>query len=252
MTSHVHTSVFSSSTSGLITYKPGPYCVDHRSDKCEHALSAIDTRDDVPHIAEMIEDDKSVGLGFSLSVPLWPNFYIWEDLKYKVQTDDTIGNYAILEPPATGKHPEFHAGIKRVLPGEGARDVANVLLQQFEDLLELDWPSGQFAKGCRSRNHTMKYQQEIEKVANAGSSGPMAPHLYALRSRAMCAFCWADMYGSEARRVAGSNAAIAAADMTDDFEDLLPDDSMGGRRRSSFAPELKAAGPDYETAYLPF
>lgn len=193
----------------------GPWCVDHKSSQCEHAIGEIASRHDVEPLSSFIENMK-VGSGIMLSVPLWTSFYMWEDLKFVIRHNDVLGSYGELVP--RGKHATFDLGVTKLLRGEGADDLSRTMVQQFEDIMELDRPAK--LPGCRSGQHSLNYQAEIERLASSRSTDRLMPHLYGLlgREKPICAFCWADSYGGDARRVSGNAQEASKAD---DFSDLL-------------------------------
>ena len=116
---------------------PGPWCINHKSSQCKHALSAIQHRVDVQHLTDFLETTVK-GQRFHLTVPMWPGFYMWEDLEFEVTSDQVIGRYAKLLD--RGKNATFDLGINKLLRGESAMDLGNTMGQQFADLMELDRP----------------------------------------------------------------------------------------------------------------
>jgi hypothetical protein len=222
------------SLSAVITwdYKvhAGPWCTDHKSVQCEHALDAIKQRTDALYIAEFL-DAASPGQKLKLLVPLWPTFYMWEDLEFVIAPMSALGNTGVLTD--RGKHATFDLGVERLISGESAWDLGVTMTNQFSDIMELDRPSK--LPGCKAPTHGMKYQQQIENLARRAREDELAaqrlmPHLYGLMGRRtpMCAFCWGDSYGGDARRVSSNPVDAAKAD---DFDDLLPDSSLGGKGR---------------------
>jgi hypothetical protein len=185
---------------------------------CEHAISAIRARDDAPHIDSFL-DEARAHAHISLAVPLWPEFFIWEDLKFEVVRDAVFGSYGRLIN--RGKHATYDLGVTRLLRGESANDLSATMVRQFVDVYEVDRPTTM--PGCMSGQHKMPYQARINKlVQNAAKTKDMTdltPHLYGLLGRKICAYCWADMYGGPARRVSGNPEDAAA--VADDFNDLL-------------------------------
>lgn len=230
-----------------VSFLPTPMCVEHRSDQCHHIIEVINQGLDVAPLAEFIENGKN-GEKFTLSIPLWPDHHMWEKVPYKVRIDPVFGPMGSRVVGFGGKISAFHESLNRVVPGDSIYGLTRVLRQQFEDLIELEWQGpgkGTFRHGCRSGSHNFKYQKVLDRLM--ADSGPgkistiLEPHLYALRTRDMCALCWADAYGNESRRVTGSDANIwptdgALVDEAADFADLLPDSSMGkGRAIKSFS-----------------
>ena len=71
----------------------------------------------------------------------------------------------------------------------------------------------------------MNYQQKLNALSktaelNEEAMEQLMPHLYGLvgRETPMCAFCWADAYGGDARRVSGNESEAAKVA---NFDDLL-------------------------------
>lgn len=198
---------------------PGPWCVTHKSVQCAHAISALDARGDVPHITEFLES-ASRGFRFKLFVPLWTGFFMWEDLQFEVVHDQVLGVYGRLID--RGKFATFDLGVEQLLRGESARDLGNTMMRQFADMMELDRPAA--LPGCRSGVHKMPYQRKLNQLSQAQPGDEHAvqqlmPHLYGLlgRSTPMCAFCWADAYGGDARRVSGNATEEAKVSNMDDL-----------------------------------
>lgn len=193
----------------------GPYCTDHKSVQCEHAISEIAGRKDAHPLSIFLEEVK-IGTQLELKVPLWTSFYMWEDLMFVVKKNDVLGPYGELVD--RGKRRTFDLGVGKLLRGESAEDLSRTMVQQFEDLMELEQPKK--LPGCKSGSHKMFYQSQIEELIAANRTDRLMPHLYGLlgRETPMCAFCWADAYGGDARRVSGVETEAAKAD---DFSDLL-------------------------------
>lgn len=198
----------------------GPWCTDHRSTQCDHATRAIQNREDVPHIERFLAE-ASTGDTLSLLVPMWPGYFMWEDLTFQVVPHPSMG--AVGKLLDRGKFSTYDLGVYQVLPGESGHDLAATMIQQFIDIMELDRPTK--LPGCRAPRHSMKYQSIIDDLARRSDSSQQAqdsliPHLYGLlgRKAPMCAFCWADAYGQDARRVSGVESEASKAD---DFSDLL-------------------------------
>ena len=198
----------------------GPWCINHKSVQCTHAIAALNHRMDAAHIAEFLESSVK-GTHFKLMVPLWTNYFMWEDLAFEVVSDQAIGRYGRLLN--RGKFATYDLGVTKLLRGESAMDIGRTMVQQFSDIMELDRPTN--IPGCKSGVHKMPYQRrlnELSKVAglNEDATLQLMPHLYGLvgRETPMCAFCWADAYGGDARRVSDNpedQAKVA------DFSDLL-------------------------------
>ena len=68
-------------------------------------------------------------------------------------------------------------------------------------------------------------------VRQVDNDPALTPHLYGLVSRQICAYCWADMFGGDARRVDPNYDGPVVSE--DDFADLLPDPGMGQGRRTN-------------------
>jgi hypothetical protein len=208
-----------SSVNGIVydyTQWAGPYCTDHKSVQCEHAIAEIADRKDAHPLSIFIEEMKP-NTGLTVMVPLWTSFYMWEELNFLIKNNSALGNYGSLQ--SRGKAATFDLGVTKLLRGESAEDLSRTMVQQFEDIMELDRPAK--LPGCRSGNHSLKYQSTIESWARDSSSTMrLMPHLYGLlgRETPICAFCWADSYGGDARRVSGIANEAAKAD---DFSDLL-------------------------------
>ncbi len=198
----------------------GPWCINHKASQCQHAITALQNRLDVPHLSDWLETAPK-GTRFSLTVPMWPGYYMWEDLKFEIASSQVIGRYGKLLD--RGKSVTFDLGITQLLRGESAMDLGNTMGQMFADLMELDRPTN--LPGCKSGIHKMPYQRrlnDLSKVAGLDNDASLEllPHLYGLlrRDTPMCAFCWADAYGGDARRVsdnAQDQAKVA------NFDDLL-------------------------------
>jgi hypothetical protein len=201
------------------TEHAGPWCVSHRSSQCDHALVEITERRDAPYIRHHITEEFQQGK-IQLFVPMWPQFYIWEDLKFQIVRDPMIGLYGKLVD--RGKNATYDLGVNRLIPGESAFDLSETMVRMFSDLIELEKPS--VIPGCKSGNHKMQYQKIIDKYVarldNNYDVPELMPHLYGLlgRETPMCAFCWADAYGGDARRVSANPQEAAKAD---DMSDLL-------------------------------
>jgi hypothetical protein len=192
----------------------GPFCLGHRSVMCEHAIACIEQRLDADELSAWLENNAIPGHLLKLQIPLWPNFYMWVEVEFLIKQSDILGVYGELKK----KVGPFSIGVSRLLPGESAKDIGATLIQQFIDIWELDPPKK--LAGCKSGNHSIKYQTGLERLYKSKDIERMMPHLYALASSKICAWCWADAYGGDARRVSADPAESAKAD---DFSDLIPE-----------------------------
>lgn len=221
--------------------RTGPWCLDHKSVYCAHAQEFIDKRIDVADIERAILNEASPGV-IHMTVPIFPTYAVWELLYYEVHMHDVIGPIGVMHENDMRNRQDV-ASIRRLVPGESARDLGMTLRQQFEDELE-DWidkliqPRGGPPPwmNCKSPGHSFRYQQVASKVvapdnikaAHSGSGDVEIVYgmLYCYLRHGRCLFCYVNETSRDAVRVNPNLTSgvifPANAPNTSDFDDLVP------------------------------
>jgi len=229
----------------------GPYCNDHRSLYCEHALSFIGSRDDVPYIRWVLtgespyegwqqgrETSGPEHFNMYIVVPIFPEYCVWEKLSYELRTIDPIGPCGQLESAA---HSKNLTAVKRILPGESAADLSMSLRQQFED--DLDYYREKLVSAqhqptwlrCKSQAHSFKYNNMAQRIIKPNViQGAIDCNtdrvlvyamLYCLMRHKRCLFCYVNENFRDAVRVNPELSTYMGDLMGDnDFEDVIPDE----------------------------
>jgi hypothetical protein len=231
----------------------GPWCNDHRSLYCEHALDYIGQRTDVPYIASAItgeapdvaqwaaEREPNNQGDLRIVVPVFPEYCVWEQIYYEVHMLDPIGPVAQLAPDYGKK--KYLTGVKRIMPGESASDLAMTLRQQFEDDLEYEapklleraphsWPPAWLK--CNGSAHSMKYNTTAARICTPDSIDGAINHdrdrvliysmLYCYMRHRRCLFCYVNENFRDAVRVNPELSGFLGQqdDTPTDFDDLVP------------------------------
>lgn len=219
---------------------PGYYCLSHRSVFCPHVIEEIEARNDSNAITDTINKSMSggklTGEKFYISLPIYPDMCVWETLTYAPVFHDVLGPMGEL----AGKIGERHQVIQRLLPGEGAGDLAFTLRQNFEDDDDVQTSIEALKRQrvtvgrpmsiprCTSNTHSMKYQTLINEMLNprtlSDNWDDLRDQTYAVmwtyHHFRQCVFCWTKRNMADAIRVAPDFAVEPPADAN--FDDLVP------------------------------
>lgn len=250
-------------TSGLITApdytsfktSAGPWCNDHRSLYCEHALDYITQRTDVvylqsaitgepPDVTQWASERQVNDSGeICIVVPVYPEYCVWNQIYYEVKMLDGIGPVAELWSQDPGTVRKF-SGVRRIMPGESAADLGATLRQEFEDDLDFEaaklleraprsWPPARMK--CRGSAHSMKYNTTAARICTPDSiRGAVEQNrdrilvysmLYCYMRHKRCLFCYVNENFRDAVRVNPELAGfLGQSDENEptDFDDLVP------------------------------
>lgn len=226
------------------TEDPGPWCPNHRSVYCSDVQAWIESRNDTELLAEAI--GSNIGQGFTVALPIYPKFCIWERISYDGVNHELLGPMAEM----TGRGHVRHKIVARLLPGEGAADLAASLREQYEAEIEDDIASLRSARRavgrpvdlprCSNSMHGIKYQRLLTEMTDpkllADEWDAVSESVYALmwtyHYYQTCLFCWTKSTLPDAIRVAPDFAVEPPAQPTDN-SDLIPDASDTNRRSST-------------------
>lgn len=216
--------------------RTGPWCNDHKSVYCEHVQQFIGARMDVPDIQRAILGEAAPGVIY-MTVPIFPMYSVWEYLYYEVSMLDHIGPCGVMPELAYTKHQALHS-IRRLMPGESARDLGATLRQQFEDEVEdlrdhLSHATVTKLAKCKSPGHSFRYQQVASKVvtpdnieaawSGGGDVEMVYGMLYSYMRHGRCLFCNVNESNRDAVRV---NPALKGffsnVSAESNFDDLVP------------------------------
>lgn len=216
--------------------RTGPWCLDHKSVYCTHVQAFINSRLDVTDIQRAILGEHAPGAIY-MTVPVFPSWSVWEYLYYEVHTLDAIGPVGAMHPLGIQAHKEL-AGIKRLMPGESARDLGVTLRQQFEDDLEefmehMSQAAVAKLTRCKSPGHSFRYQQIASKVvtpesiqaaySGSGDVEMVYGMVYSYMRYDRCLFCNVNETCRDAVRVNPNLSEFFPSTSTPtDFDDLVP------------------------------
>jgi len=219
--------------------EPGPYCTAHRTTYCEDVIGFIEDRQDVESLTEELKL-RANGRTLTMSLPLYPQYCVWETVQYVGAHDKVFGSYAKL--PLVDGDPALRP-IAQVMAGDSAFDLAMVLRENFEDeaqevlgrrqadlqtnpRLGIPWQ-------CKGRRHSVKYQNTVvqilgaDAIASAQETNDFLMQyavLYALMRYNMCLFCWVNETKREAVQANPVMSAMFPDVQTNppNFDDLVP------------------------------
>jgi len=221
----------------------GPYCNDHRSMYCEHALDYISQRTDASFVRWALTGEGPYDgwnhispVDMHMVVPVFPEYCVWEQLYYEVKNVEPLGPLAELSPDY--KKRDDLQGVRRLLPGESAGDLAMTLRQQFED--DCEFYRDRYINGwktrCTSSSHGVKYnnvamsllQPHVIQGAIDDNRDRVLVYsnLYCYLRHQRCLFCYVNENFRDAVRVnpelAGFLQPEGSAENTGSWEDLIP------------------------------
>lgn len=220
---------------------PGLFCTAHRSIYCEHIIEALKEREDASSLEQELISRAS-GQILAVTVPIYPDFCVWESVEYTVSQDKVFGPHGRLVSPAADPVDGMQA-IAQLMAGDSAADLGMVLRQNFEDGAEemlgnlqadmqrnsrhpLPWQ-------CKGRKHGVKYQNSVreilsaDSIAHAMASENMSTQyaiLYTFMTYNWCLFCWVNDTKRDAVRVNPYMSAMFpdAAESKSNYDDLVP------------------------------
>lgn len=226
---------------------PGIYCISHRSVYCPDVQELVSVRADVGSLSKVIEDAEKHNGEFSITLPIYPQFCIWEALAYRAIDHETFGPIAELVAGADARHKQV---VQRIFPGESAADLATSLRENYEasiedkiEKLRRQPPSAPGQPGllppCTSATHSMRYQRLLKEMTNSNllkdQWEEVRDQTYALMwtffYHKQCLFCWTKRNMSDAIRVS-PDFMVDSSREVDDHADLVPTAADTNRRKA--------------------
>lgn len=217
----------------------GPFCIEHRSRVCEHALGAI--RNDPnsadlmwQHIRETCE--RNVIGSMTLVLPIWPELGVWIPVVYEYSVYDGQVLVNSLTNPANKDLPvEARMAVDNLVEGDSINGIALALTDYFRDRMIVEqWTNPMtWTQSCAKPIHSLPAQRDVEATKRSNDKLRIAVMGVLLHECKMCLTCYkASTVGAAVTRVVTGDASLPSEDTAANFDDLIPGDDDTTKKRS--------------------